>query len=167
MDDDDTVSANSTEYFFNYQSYSEINHDLKTNNINAGRYIFVDDKGKKLAGGEGADRLYGGAGNDILMETEYPGSDTSDDYLEGGAGNDSYYVGGGDTLFDTDRQGTVFVTRDNGMIYTLTGGNEVKRFLPQRTRRTQRKSLGWIHSTVNDEVGNPDSFAHNYIQRAA
>ena len=121
-DDDDTVSANSTEYFFDYQSYSEINHDLKTNNINASRYIFADDKGKKLAGGEGADRLYGGAGNDILMETEYPGSDTSDDYLEGGAGNDSYYVGGGDTLFDTDGQGTVFVTRDNGMIYTLTGG---------------------------------------------
>ena len=99
-DDDDTVSANSTEYFFDYQSYSEINHDLKTNNVNAGRYIFADDKGKKVAGGEGADHLYGGAGNDILMETEYPGSDTSDDYLEGGAGNDSYYVGGGDILHD-------------------------------------------------------------------
>lgn len=62
-----------------------------------------------LYGGEDSDTLKGMAGNDILYGTKDDGSDDhAPDRLEGGVGNDTYHIGAGDTVFDSDKQATIW-----------------------------------------------------------
>ncbi len=82
-----------------------------------------------LIGGAGQDKLYGGNGTDIL----YGGSgasgqiDTEPDYLEGGAGVDEYHVGYGDTIYDSDGQGTIYYGNEQiaNLTFTRQGQTEV------------------------------------------
>ncbi len=72
----------------------------------------------RITGTAAADLIYGGGNSDILKgmagnDTLYGiGDDGRDDHmadrLEGGAGNDTYHVGAGDTIVDTDNQGAIF-----------------------------------------------------------
>ena len=64
----------------------------------------------RIEGGAGADTIKGTAAADVI----YGGSlsaldDGSPDRLEGGAGNDEYHIGLGDTIKDSDGQGTVWL----------------------------------------------------------
>ena len=62
----------------------------------------LGDEGGRLYGGAGNDVLLGGAGNDTLIG--YGGNDI----LQGGAGNDIYLgVAGGDTIFDVAGDNTI------------------------------------------------------------
>ncbi len=120
------------------------------------------ESGDTIIGGEKADRLYGGAGNDKLFgaggadylegglgdDTLYhnsvdsEGDDNATDILVGGNGNDTYHVGLGDTILDSDKTGRVFyqgdilwggliepgstdtyLSTDNKYTYTLLNGN--------------------------------------------
>lgn len=54
-----------------------------------------------LMGGAGADRLFGGTGNDHLHDDGLITTDGDADYLAGGAGEDHYFIGGGDTVYDS------------------------------------------------------------------
>ena len=66
----------------------------------------TDGNDSNLLGGEYADHLYGGAGNDILKGSI--AEDNASDYLEGGKGFDTYHVGNGDSIFDADARGMVY-----------------------------------------------------------
>jgi Ca2+-binding RTX toxin-like protein len=62
----------------------------------------------ELVGGKGKDELVGGEGEDVLIGGET--KDTDDharDILKGGANLDTYHVGNGDVIEDSDRQGTI------------------------------------------------------------
>ena len=58
-----------------------------------------------LDGGTGADTLIGGADNDTLIG----GNDQDRDILQGGQGYDTYHIGIGDTINDSDNSGTIWV----------------------------------------------------------
>ena len=86
------------------------------------RVIFgTDSDDKEIAGGAYMDKLYGGAGDDVLIAgkaTTYTDSgdgydipetndDGVEDYLEGGTGFDTYHVGNKDIIFDSDCEGKI------------------------------------------------------------
>ncbi len=83
----------------------------------AKKYLFGGDQNDVLIGGTAVDRIYGRAGDDILIHSATGVEDGVADYLEGGLGNDNYIVGGGDKIFDIDGKGSVTF---NG--FTLHGG---------------------------------------------
>ncbi|MCK9395813.1 MAG: hypothetical protein M0Q44_09510, partial [Methylobacter sp.] len=81
-----------------------------------------------LIGGIGTDTLIGGAGDDTLYGNDNAGGDI----LDGGVGNDTYYADDGDTIRDSDGQGTIylngkqlsFATRKKGeILYKDAAGN--------------------------------------------
>ena len=87
-----------------------------------------DDTHDAIIGGKGNDRLIGGSGDDILiggngtysLDDDYYGSvtvrDDGDDILEGGEGYDIYYIGGKDTIIDSDGRGEIrFLDKDYKM----------------------------------------------------
>ena len=87
-----------------------------------------DDTHDTIIGGKGNDRLIGGNGDDILiggngaysLDDDYYGSitvrDDGDDILEGGEGFDTYYIGGKDTIIDSDGRGEIrFLDKDYKM----------------------------------------------------
>ena len=87
-----------------------------------------DDIHDTIIGGKGNDRLIGGSGDDILiggngtysLDDDYYGSvtvrDDGDDILEGGEGYDIYYIGGKDTIIDSDGRGEIrFLDKDYKM----------------------------------------------------
>ena len=87
-----------------------------------------DDTHDTIIGGKGNDRLIGGNGDDILiggngaysLDDDYYGSvtvrDDGDDILEGGEGYDIYYIGGKDTIIDSDGRGEIrFLDKDYKM----------------------------------------------------
>ena len=87
-----------------------------------------DDTHDAIIGGKGNDRLIGGSGDDILiggngtysLDDDYYGSitvrDDGDDILEGGEGYDIYYIGGKDTIIDSDGKGEIrFLDKDYKM----------------------------------------------------
>ena len=81
----------------------------------------TDGDDKEIAGGAYMDKLYGGAGDDVLIAGTattytdsgdgYDISETNDDgvedYLEGGTGFDTYHVGNKDIIFDSDCEGKI------------------------------------------------------------
>jgi Ca2+-binding RTX toxin-like protein len=58
-----------------------------------------------LDGSAGDDQLIGGTGNDTLKTNDGAGGDT----LDGGSGFDTYYADAGDTIRDSDGQGSVYM----------------------------------------------------------
>ncbi|MFI3156852.1 MAG: calcium-binding protein [Methylococcaceae bacterium] len=58
-----------------------------------------------IYGDSGTDTLLGGTGNDILHGDDGAGGDI----LEGGSGNDTYYADNGDTIRDSDGQGSIYL----------------------------------------------------------
>ncbi|MBR6026354.1 MAG: hypothetical protein IK065_01995 [Neisseriaceae bacterium] len=76
------------------------------------RIIFGKDNEEEsdiLIGGNEVDKLYGGSGDDVLINcTDENTYDNRIDYLEGGAGYDKYYVGKYDIIFDVDGDGCIF-----------------------------------------------------------
>ncbi|MCI0400833.1 MAG: putative Ig domain-containing protein [Gammaproteobacteria bacterium] len=108
------------------------------------RFIFGDDKDDqgdegKLAGGIKEDHIYGGGGNDELIgegRADYlegnagddtlfgGGADGSDDFapdmLVGGAEFDTYHVGVGDIVQDSDGLGTITYQKRNGTEVTIS-----------------------------------------------
>ena len=87
-----------------------------------------DNTHDTIIGGKGNDRLIGGNGDDILiggngaysLDDDYYGSITvsgdGDDILEGGEGHDTYYIGGKDTIIDSDGKGEIrFLDKDYKM----------------------------------------------------
>ena len=71
-----------------------------------------------LYGGEGGDTLRGMDGDDHLYGTRDDlTDDNARDILEGGAGNDTYYIGAGDIINDSDQTGTIIF--DNRAISSL------------------------------------------------
>ena len=87
-----------------------------------------DNTHDTIIGGKGNDRLIGGNGDDILiggngaysLDDDYYGSvtvrDDGDDILEGGEGHDTYYIGGKDTIIDSDGKGEIrFLDKDYKM----------------------------------------------------
>jgi Ca2+-binding RTX toxin-like protein len=74
------------------------NDDIATGNEGANTFF----------GNGGKDELYGGAGDDTLNGGLKDNvEDNVSDWLEGGDGNDSYFVGQGDKVFDSDGKGTI------------------------------------------------------------
>jgi Ca2+-binding RTX toxin-like protein/GH24 family phage-related lysozyme (muramidase) len=64
-------------------------------------YLYANNSGSTIHGGDGNDRIYGGSGNDILYgdagnDTFYAGD--GDDTIYGGDGNDAIYSQGGNNL---------------------------------------------------------------------
>ena len=76
-----------------------------------------------LVGGDGRDWLDGGSGNDVLIGGFNKHDDDGiPDILKGGQGNDTYYIGYGDQVEDTDGTNTVYYLGDNiGGSYRQTG----------------------------------------------
>ena len=62
-----------------------------------------------LVGGAGADILFGFHGDDTLWGAEPGATDGDSDILRGGDGFDTYQVGGGDYIVDSDGSGQVYL----------------------------------------------------------
>ena len=114
--------------------------ESRTNDIITRPYEIkgYDDTHDTIIGGKGNDRLIGGNGDDILiggngaysLDDDYYGSvtvrDDGDDILEGGEGYDIYYIGGKDTIIDSDGRGEIrFLDKDYKM------GQRPKEFLKE------------------------------------
>lgn len=104
--------------------------------------LYGGDGGDTITGGEGRDVLLGEEGNDTLISGVTTNNlvDSEDDQLEGGAGFDTYHVGNGDVITDSDGEGKVFFgdieliggrlsmdgqvyySEDGQVIYTVLGG---------------------------------------------
>ncbi|MDD5053687.1 MAG: calcium-binding protein, partial [Sulfuricurvum sp.] len=70
--------------------------------------LFGDTGNDLLSGGIGSDELYGGEGDDVLMGNDgYGVDDGVTDYLDGGTGFDTYVVGNGDIVTDSDGSGII------------------------------------------------------------
>ncbi len=90
--------------------------------------IYGEAGNDTLTGGAGKDVLVGGTGDDILHGDDGAGGDI----LDGGVGFDTYYADNGDTIRDSDGQGTIylngkqltFATRKKGeTLYKDANGN--------------------------------------------
>ena len=109
----------------------------------------TDGNDPEIKGGAYMDKLYGGAGDDVLIAgeaTTYTDSgdgydipethdDGVEDYLEGGVGFDTYHVGNKDKIFDSDVEGVIHFN-----------GNELpKQFhaLIKHNPDSQEKDLFW------------------------
>ncbi|MGB3211769.1 MAG: calcium-binding protein [Desulforhopalus sp.] len=78
-----------------------------------------------IYGGENSDTLKGMADNDTLYGTKDDGSDDHmSDRLEGGEGSDTYHVGAGDIVLDSDNQGIIFFNGQQLPAGTLTQVSE-------------------------------------------
>ena len=87
-----------------------------------------DDSDDTIIGSKGDDKLIGGSGDDKLiggngaygLDDDYHGSitvpDDGKDILEGGEGHDIYYVGGEDTIIDSDGKGEIRFLDKNGQV---------------------------------------------------
>ena len=87
-----------------------------------------DDSNDTIIGSKGDDKLIGGSGDDKLiggngaygLDDDYHGSitvpDDGKDILEGGEGHDIYYVGGEDTIIDSDGKGEIRFLDKNGQV---------------------------------------------------
>ncbi len=75
-----------------------------------GDYIEGNADDDVLVGGQDADELQGGHGNDTLWHADdlTTSEDNARDILEGGQGHDTYHVGLGDEISDSDNDGDVF-----------------------------------------------------------
>ena len=66
-------------------------------------------KGTVMVGGESGDKLFGTQYDDILYSNDNTEKDDNvSDFLKGEDGFDRYYVGNGDTIFDSDHKGEVY-----------------------------------------------------------
>jgi RTX calcium-binding nonapeptide repeat (4 copies) len=80
--------------------------------------ITGNDENNRIVGGGGIDEIDGGGSDDIIYNGDDKGSDdNAKETLNGGDGDDTYYVGVGDTINDSDGMGRVFY--DGNM---LSGG---------------------------------------------
>ena len=119
------------------------------------QYLFASSVGDRLNGqemsddhlfgGDGPDRLFGLGGEDFLEGGDghdrlFGGLDDDADKLHGGSGHDTYVVGPGDVIFDSDQDGSVeflgepltggkldpesgnFISADEQFSYSLTDG---------------------------------------------
>jgi VCBS repeat-containing protein len=83
------------------------------------------ENGDIISGGTGRDSLSGGAADDILWGGDRDGKDDQTaDYLAGGAGNDTYHIGIGDIINDSDQQGTIWYGANQITGLTFTQINE-------------------------------------------
>ena len=124
----------------------------------------TDGDDKNIEGGAYMDKLYGGAGNDVLIAgkaTTYTDSgdgydipethdDGVEDYLEGGVGDDTYFVGNRDIIFDSDNTGTIHF---NG-----TKLNKNFQSLIVRNPENQEEDTSWYEL---DENGNKTGLSAN------
>lgn len=127
--------------------------------------IGYDNHNDIIFGGLGDDRLIGGSGDDILhggyrrytlddlygigtssgLPKELNLADDGNDILEGGDGYDIYYIGGKDTVIDSDGKGAIFFLdkdynirpEDSMDIITSTSTDNVNE---------PRRLFGWINS---------------------
>ena len=114
----------------------------------------------RIYGGENSDTLKGMAGNDILFGI---GEDGRDDHmidrLEGGAGQDTYHVGAGDIVVDTDNQGTIFFNGKQLAAGTLTQIYKDQQYYESEDN-SYRAILDNTTGTLSISVGyNPNSFS--------
>jgi len=113
-------------------------------------HLYGNGGDDKLIGKSGGDLLEGGKGNDTLYSNDNvdPTSDDDDqDTLKGGAGLDTYYVGKGDVIDDSDRSATINAAgvNLNGTYYLLAGfGNNNEYLLHEDDRK--------ISITVEDSL---------------
>jgi RTX calcium-binding nonapeptide repeat (4 copies) len=71
--------------------------------------ITGNDENNRIVGGGGVDEIDGGGGDDIIYNGDDKGSDDgAKETLYGGDGDDTYYIGVGDTVSDSDGNGQVF-----------------------------------------------------------
>ena len=104
--------------------------ESRTNDIITRPYEITgyDDSNDTIIGSKGDDKLIGGSGDDKLiggngaygLDDDYHGSitvpDDGKDILEGGEGHDIYYVGGEDTIIDSDGKGEIRFLDKNGQV---------------------------------------------------
>ena len=108
--DGDTIDLSGTTLIDIHSVYGGGNEDTLT----GGKGNYADH----LYGGEGGDTLRGMGGDDHLYGTRDDlTDDDARDILEGGAGNDTYYIGAGDIINDSDQTGTIIF--DNQTISSL------------------------------------------------
>jgi Ca2+-binding RTX toxin-like protein len=71
--------------------------------------ITGNDENNRIVGGGGVDEIDGGGGDDIIYNGDDKGSDDgAKEALYGGDGFDTYYIGVGDTINDSDGIGSVY-----------------------------------------------------------
>jgi Ca2+-binding RTX toxin-like protein len=77
--------------------------DDKIYGTNGKDYLYGEADDDYLSGGRNIDLLNGGSGNDTLDGGE------GNDFLFGGEGHDTYHVTLGDTIIDSDKQGSIYL----------------------------------------------------------
>jgi len=103
------------------------------NTSSSNDHVYGGDGDDEIAGHSGSDYLEGGRGDDTLYHNDNsnPQNDDDDiDLLRGGMGNDTYFVGHGDIIEDSDPESQNALIQFNGIDirgeYTLLAGNVYK-----------------------------------------